>query len=176
MLMPQGTMISKKNRIQNNAEETKINFFDPNSYDKGDNEERDPNDKDQVDHEILEGKIDPSEWKKELERMYIDLDNIEKEIELSKQRGSGGIKGVNLGAIDQGVEECRRHIELIIELCKEIKGTCHHDVVKIFAKVAEKLEDDLNFIRKHELRINQNNGQAILDLNGITQQKKHLAL
>lgn len=25
-----GTMITKKNRIQNNAEETKINFFDPN--------------------------------------------------------------------------------------------------------------------------------------------------
>lgn len=167
--MPQGTMISKKNRIQNIAEETKINFFDPNTFERDDNEGRDPKDKDLVDHEILEGKIDPSEWKKELERMYLDLDNIEKEIELSKQRGSGGIKGVNLGAIDQGVEECRRHIELIIELCKEIKDTCHHDVRKIFAKAAEKLDDDLNFIRKHELRINKNNGQAILELNGITQ-------
>jgi len=129
-----------------------------------------------VDHEILEGKIDPSEWKKEIDRMYQDLDNIEKEIELSKQRGTAGIQGVNLGSIDQGLEECRRHIELIVELCNDIKGTCHHDVRKVFAKVAEKLEEDLNFIRKHELRINQNNAQAILDLNGITQQKKHLAL
>lgn len=31
-LLMQGTMISKKNRIQNNAEETKINFFDPNAF------------------------------------------------------------------------------------------------------------------------------------------------
>lgn len=155
LIMPNGTMISKKNRIQNNAEETKINFFDPNTYE--DAEEKEANQKDQVDHEILEGKIDPSEWKKEIDRMYQDLDNIEKEIELSKQRGTAGIQGVNLGSIDQGVEECRRHIELIVELCNDIKGTCHHDVRKVFAKVAEKLEEDLNFIRKHELRINQNN-------------------
>jgi hypothetical protein len=56
--------------------------------------------------------------------------------------------------MDQGIEECRRHIELIVELCRDIKGTCHHDVRKVFAKVAEKLEEDLGFIRKHELRIN----------------------
>lgn len=170
LLMPQGTVISKKNRIINNAEETKINFFDPNVYakEREEEEEMEANQKDQVDHEILEGKIDPGEWKKEIERMYLELDNIEKEIELSRQRGSSGVKGVNIGTVDQGVEECRRHIELIIELCTDIKGTCHQDVRKVFAKVAEKLEEDQNFIRKHELRINQNNALAIQELNGIT--------
>lgn len=59
------------------------------------------------------------------------------------------------------VEECRRHIELIIDLCKDIKDTCHQDVRKVFAKVAESLENNLNFIRKHEIRINQNNSEAI---------------
>jgi hypothetical protein len=57
-------------------------------------------------------------------------------------------------SFQEDVEECRRHIELIIELCKDIKGTCHSDVRKVFGKVAEKLEDDLAFIRKHEIRIN----------------------
>jgi hypothetical protein len=33
LMAPQGTLISKKNRIQNNAEETKINFFDPRGID-----------------------------------------------------------------------------------------------------------------------------------------------
>jgi hypothetical protein len=42
---------------------------------------------DQVDHQILEGKIDPGEWKREIERVYAELDGIEKEIELNKQRG-----------------------------------------------------------------------------------------
>jgi hypothetical protein len=51
-------------------------------------------------------------------------------------RGAGG-------SLEEEVEECRRHIELIIELCKDIKGTCHADVRKVFAKVAEKLEEDL---------------------------------
>lgn len=50
---------------------------------------------------------------------------------------------------------------MIVDLCKDIKGTCHADVRKVFAKVAEKLEDDLTFIRKHEIRINQNNFDAI---------------
>ena len=156
MLM-QGTMISKKNRIQNNAEETKINFFDPNAFGgKGAiGDEEDGNLPDQVDHQILEGKIDPAEWKKEIERTYQDLDNIEKEIELNRQSGGGGgIASGNLGVVEQGLEECRRQIELIIDLCKDIQGTCHQDVRKVFGKVAEKLEEDLAFIRRHEMRIN----------------------
>lgn len=37
-----------------------------------------------LDDQILEGKIDPIEWKKEIDRVYQDLDNIEKEIELNR--------------------------------------------------------------------------------------------
>ncbi len=50
--MPQGTMISKKNRIQNNAEETKINFFNPTSFGGIDAEEaeNEMQQADQVDH------------------------------------------------------------------------------------------------------------------------------
>ena len=45
-------------------------------------------------------------------------------------------------------------MELIIELCKDIKDTCHYDVRKVFVKAAESLEGELEFIRKHEIRIN----------------------
>ncbi len=90
LLMPPdaGTMISKKNMIRNNVEETKINFFDPNAF-RRDEDEEEGQAGDAVDHQILEGKIDPGEWKKEMERVYQDLDNIEKDIELSRQRGGG---------------------------------------------------------------------------------------
>lgn len=46
---------------------------------------------------------------------------------------------------------------------------------KVFARSAEKIEDDLSFIRKNENRINNNNSQAIQKLNQITQRKKSLA-
>ena len=78
-----------------------------------------------------------------MERVYIDLDGIEKEIELSRQRGSPLTGAGRITSFEVEVEECRRHIELIVELCRDIKGTCHADVRKIFAKVAEKLEEDL---------------------------------
>jgi Intra-flagellar transport protein 57 len=122
----------------------------------------------------LEGKIDPAEWRKEQERVYQDLDNIEKDIEINKQRGTALIPGGTF--LEEEIEEYRRHIEMIVELCKDIKGTCHADVRKVFAKVAEKLEDDLSFIRKHEIRINQNNLDAITQLNKITTGKKQIAL
>jgi hypothetical protein len=61
---------------------------------------------------ILEGKIDPVEWKREIDRVEIDLDNIEKEVELIRTRGKNDLT--------EDFEECRRHIELIIELCKDI--------------------------------------------------------
>jgi len=38
-------------------------------------------------------------------------------------------------------------------------------VRKVFGASAEKLEKDLSFIRMHEIRINQNNSEAILQLN-----------
>ena len=88
-----GTLITKKNRIQNNIEETKINFFDPKSFGgnggigiEGEDEygEEQAKQTDQIDKDILEGKIDPSEWRKEMDRVYQDLDTIEKEIELNR--------------------------------------------------------------------------------------------
>jgi hypothetical protein len=98
---------------------------------------------------------------KEIDRVYGDLDNIEKDIELNRQRGT-------LGGNEEDLEQCRRHIELIIDLCKDIKGTCSQDVRKVFARSAEKLEDDLSFIRKNEIRINKNNEAAINQLIKIT--------
>lgn len=84
-LLMEGTFISKKNRIHdNNAEETKINFFDPNNRHQREEEEEELAREDPIDHKILEGKIDPGEWKKEMDRVYGDLDNIEKEIELNR--------------------------------------------------------------------------------------------
>ena len=52
-------------------------------------------------------------------------------------------------------EECRRNIELIVDLCKDIKGASHHEVRKVFAKAGETLEEELAFIRKNEIRINK---------------------
>ncbi len=53
---------------------------------------------------------------------------------MNKLRGGGS-------GVDEEVEECRRHCELIVELCRDIKETCHQDVRKVFAKSAETLED-----------------------------------
>ena len=52
------------------AEETKVNFFDPKM---GLYNEDEP----QQDHQILETKIDPLEWNKEIDRVYKDLTKIE---------------------------------------------------------------------------------------------------
>ncbi len=117
--------------------------------------------------QIIQAKIDPDEWKREVERVYQDLDNIEKDVLLIRQRGTG--------ELSDDIEECRRHIELIIELCTDVKNTCHSDVRKVFAKASELLQEDLAYIRKHEIRINNNNAKDILHLNGITQTKKQLA-
>ena len=46
---------------------------------------------------------------------------------------------------------------------------------KVFASSAEKLDEDLVFIRKNEIRINKQNEKAIVDLGQITQKKKKLA-
>lgn len=131
-------------------EETKVNFFDGSKYNNNDDlyDMEKPED-----DQIIEAKIDPEEWRKEVDRVYQDLDNIERDIELIKIRGSGDMS--------EEIEECRRHIELIIDLCKDIKNTCHHDVRKIFAKAAEELEESLSYIRKHEVRINQHNADSI---------------
>lgn len=64
---------------------------------------------------------------------------------------------------------------MIIEMCNDIRQSSHHEVRKVFASSAEKLEDDLSFIRKNEIRINKQNEKAITKLGEITQQKKLLA-
>ena len=138
------------------AEETKMNFYDPAMYADYQLEKEEED-------QILEGKIDPIEWMKELDRVYGELDNIQKDVELNRVRGGDDL------------EECRRHTELIVDLCKEIKDTCGPDVRGVFARSAETLEDQLSFVRKHEQRINQHNAAAITQLNQITQRKKGLA-
>ena len=68
---------------------------------------------------IIEAKIDPLEWNKEIDRVYKDLVNIEKEIEILKKTG---------GDNTNDFEDCRRHIELIIDMCHDIKESSHYDV------------------------------------------------
>lgn len=67
------------------AEETKVNFFDPNSEGLNQTEMRgmlyDITDKPE-EQKILETRIDPLEWKQEIDRVYRDLSNLEKDIEI----------------------------------------------------------------------------------------------
>ena len=68
-------------------------------------------DSDNEDKQILEARVDPLEWKQEIDRVYLDLDMIHKEIVVLKKQGDTGHE----------FEECRRHIELIIEMCQDIR-------------------------------------------------------
>lgn len=52
-------------------------------------------------------------------------------------------------------EDCRRHIELIIEMCNDIRQSSHYDVRKVFAHSGEVLENEMAFIRRNEIRINK---------------------
>ena len=139
------------------AEETKINFFEG----QFDMEQEKPEE-----DQILETKIDPLEWKQEIDRVYRELVKIEQEVEIARKQGGDG---------DGAGEECRRHIELIVEMCKDIKGASHHEVRKVFAHAGESLEDELAFIRKNEIRINKQNNEKIMQLGQITKKKKSLA-
>ena len=77
--------LSKKKSISNkNLEDTKINFFDPSKY--KDIEEELVYEKKEED-QMIEGKVDPQEWRKEVERVYRDLDNIERDVQLIRTRG-----------------------------------------------------------------------------------------
>lgn len=40
-------------------------------------------------------------------------------------------------------EECRRHIDLIIEMCHDIRMSSTHDVRKVFQAASEKLDEDI---------------------------------
>lgn len=62
-------------------EETKINFFDPTRF--GKRKEVELYDMEKSDDEmIIEGKLDPNEWQRELDKVFPDLDNLEKDLEI----------------------------------------------------------------------------------------------
>ena len=65
--------------------------------------------------------------------MYMDLVNIEKDLELIKTRGGGA------SLLDDDVEECRRHIELIIECSHDIKRSSDVEVRSVFKRIGETL-------------------------------------
>ena len=75
-----GGEIWKKKSVVGRAEETKVNFFDPNE-----NIEHYNMDEQEEDHQIIETKIDPLEWNKEIDRVYRDLVKIEQDIEILKK-------------------------------------------------------------------------------------------
>lgn len=63
------------------------------------------------------------DWRAELDRVYSDLVAIEKDTQLAM--GYGGV-------LPDEIEDCRRHYELIEEMCREIKGAITLDVRKVF--------------------------------------------
>ena len=71
---------------------------------------------------MIETKIDPLEWNKEIDRVYNTLDKIEQEVDLLKTQGGENSE----------FDEYLRHFELIIEMCRDIKQASHHDVRKCF--------------------------------------------
>lgn len=73
---------------------------------------------------MLETRIDPLEWKQEIDRVYNDLVNIEKEIEVAKKEGADS------GNADY--DEYRRHVDLILEMCNDVKQSCAYEVRKVF--------------------------------------------
>lgn len=89
---------------QGRIEETKIGFFNPSRY-----EEQELLFEKAEENQILEARLDPLEWRIEVEAVYKDLLGIEKDLELQRQRGNG--------IMDDEIEEHRRHLEMIIELC-----------------------------------------------------------
>lgn len=107
-----------RNKISSNIEETKVNFFDPSKY------VDDPDFQKPEEDQIIEAKVDAVEWRAELDRVYYDLVEIEKDLEVLKMRGAGDL--------DDDIEECRRHVDLIVDMCAEIKGVCTRDVTKVF--------------------------------------------
>lgn len=98
---------------------------------------------------ILEAAVDPLEWKQELDRVYRDLVNIEKDIEVLAKEGGD--------SFTPEFEEYKRHLDLILNMSKEIQSVSTPEVRKVFANSAEYLEETLSFIRRNEIRINKLN-------------------
>ena len=96
----QGSLLRDTGTNFMRGEKTESNFFNPDNKDIGLYDI----DTKPEDEKILETRIDPLEWKQEIDRVYTDLVNIEKEIEVTKLQGGDNVD----------FEECRRHLELII--------------------------------------------------------------
>ena len=111
-------------------EETKMNFFEPSAADNV--EAAIGMESEHVQENIMETAVDPLEWKQELDRVYKDLVNIEKEIEVAKREGG------NYACPDY--EEYRRHLDLVLEMCNDIKDSSVHEVRQVFATAGEELE------------------------------------
>jgi len=158
MTSPEIDKLSRKKSIVAKAEETKVNFFSQGDLYNEDEQGED--------HKIIENKVDPLEWNKEIDRVYSQLVKIEQEVEILKKQGSSE---------SSDFEECQRHLECIIEMCHDIKQSSHFDVRKVFARSVETLDDEMALIRKHEIRINKQNSKKIQDLGQITVNKKKLA-
>jgi len=110
---------------QGKIEETKINFFDPSKY-----EEEEKMFERAEEQQIIQAQLDPFEWKQEVDMVNRDLAELVKEIELAKDRG---------GDLSVEMEEYRRHMDLIVDCCREIRSTSSHDVRKVFQLVGETL-------------------------------------
>lgn len=135
---------NKKKKLQSgNIEETKINFFDPSMY----GEQQAPYEKPAED-QIIVARFDAVDWRAELDRVYMELASIEKDTQLVN--GYGGV-------LPEQIEECRRHYDLIEEMCKEIKMAVNQDVQRVFQRTGESLSSDLSKVRLHEQRINAQN-------------------
>lgn len=132
-----GNSPNKRKRMQSaNIEETKINFFDPSMY----GEQEAPYEK-PVEDQIIVARFDPVDWRAELDRVYGELVSIEKDIQLVN--GYGGV-------LPEEIEECRRHYDLIEEMCREIKSASNKDVQREFQRAGEQLASDLQKVRIHE--------------------------
>lgn len=68
------------------------------------------------------------DWRAELDRVYHELQGIEKDVQLNFGLG---------GELPEEIEECRRHYELIEEMCRDIKSNINSDVRKVFQKAGE---------------------------------------
>ena len=75
--------------------------------------------------------------------------NIEKDLEVLKNEGGD--------TATAEFEEYKKHLNLILDMSKEIKSVSTPEVRKVFASSAEYLEDILAFIRRNEIRINKLN-------------------
>ena len=110
-----GSSPNKRKRMQSgNIEETKINFFDPSMY----GEQEAPYEK-PVEDQIIVARFDPVDWRAELDRVYMDLAAIEKDTQIVN--GYGGV-------LPEAIEECRRHYDMIEEMCKEVQSAANKDV------------------------------------------------